>query len=102
PKDRDVSRLAQMFGILASFIADVVRNRAGTGLSIALVSGDGGAASTAVAWRTALALSAQGLKVLLVDADGSWQPTPRWLEGAAEPVTWKERPDGTFAVDLEW
>jgi Mrp family chromosome partitioning ATPase len=102
PKERDVSRLAEMFGILAAFIADAVRNRAGSGVSIAIVSGDGGAAGTAVAWRTALALSSQGLKVLVVDADGSWQPTPRWLEGAAEPVTWNERPDGTFGVDLVW
>jgi hypothetical protein len=102
PKERDVTRLAEMFGILASFIADVVRNRVGSGLSVALVSGDGGAACTAVAWRTALALSAQGLKVLLVDADASWQPTPRWLEGAAQPVTWVERSDGTIGVDLVW
>jgi Mrp family chromosome partitioning ATPase len=103
PKERQVSRLAQLFGVLGSFIADEVRGREGSGMSIAFVSPEGGAASTAVAWRTALALSAQGLKVLLVDADGSWQPTPRWLESAAERVEWVERLDGTIdLVDLTW
>jgi Mrp family chromosome partitioning ATPase len=103
PKERHASRLAQLFGLLASFIADAVRGRDGTGMSIAFVSPEGGAACTAVAWRTALALSAQGLRVLLIDADGSWQPTPRWLENAAEQVSWVERLDGTIdLVDLTW
>jgi Mrp family chromosome partitioning ATPase len=104
PKERQVSRLAQLFGTLASFIADEVRRRReSSGTSIAVVSPEGGAACTAVAWNTALALSAQGLKVLLVDADGSWQPTPPWLKSATTQVEWVERLDRTIElVELTW
>ncbi|HEY5173021.1 MAG TPA: hypothetical protein VIK54_14955, partial [Acidimicrobiia bacterium] len=104
PKEKQVSRLAQLFGTLASFIADEVRRRRErSGTSIAFVSPEGGAACTAVAWNTALALSAQGLKVLLVDADGSWQPTPPWLKSATHQVEWVERLDRTIdLVELTW
>jgi capsular polysaccharide biosynthesis protein len=104
PNERQVSRLAQLFGTLASFIADELRRRReSSGTSIAVVSPEGGAACTAVAWNTALALSAQGLKVLLVDADGSWQAAPPWLKSATQQVEWVERLDRTIdLVELTW
>jgi Mrp family chromosome partitioning ATPase/capsular polysaccharide biosynthesis protein len=87
----------EMFGIAVSFLADQRGNDRG-GLSLAVVGAHNGASCSAVSWRCALAFASQGLRVLLIDVDGSWPPARSWTTKVTDHLVWVERDDGSVAL----
>ena len=93
-----VEEMAQeLFAIAASLLVDQ-RSEDEGGLSLAVVSAQNAASCTAVAWRSALALAAQGLRVLLVDVEASWPPAGAWMARVTDHLAWKEGADGSVAL----
>jgi Mrp family chromosome partitioning ATPase len=95
-----VAREHEMYAIAATLLVDQLFEKEETGHSLAVVAAHDGPTCSAVAWRSAAALASRGLRVLLIDADGSREPTEAWITThAVERRTWtKERADGTFAL----
>ena len=88
----------EMFGIAVSFLADQRYGNERGGLSLAVVGAQNGASCSAVSWRSALAFSSQGLRVLLIDVDGSWPPARAWTTRVTDHLVWVERDDGSVAL----
>jgi Mrp family chromosome partitioning ATPase len=84
---------------LASLLVDQGLETDKGGMSLAVVSAASGGTCTAVAWRTAQALAAQGLRVLLLDVDGGFPPPRAWMARVTEHLTWVEQDDGTVTLD---
>ena len=88
----------ETFAIAASLAYDQLPEKEESGASVAVVGAQSDASCSAVAWRTALAFADRDLRVLLIDADGSWSPPLDWIDRAADRYNWVERADGTVGL----
>ena len=88
----------QMFAIAASLAYDQLPENDEFGASLAVVGAQNDATCNAVAWRAALAFAARDLRVLLIDADGSWSPPLDWIDRTVDRHNWVERADGTVGL----
>jgi Mrp family chromosome partitioning ATPase len=88
----------EMFAIATSLVLDQRHQPDRRGMSLAVVSALKGPSRNAVAWRSAFAFAAQGLRVLLIDVYGARPPAEDWWSRVADNLTWQERADGRFTL----
>jgi len=88
----------EMFAMAASLAYDQLPEKEECGASVAVFGAQSDASCSAVAWRTALAFADRDLRVLLIDADGSWSAPLDWIDRAADRYNWVERADGTVGL----
>jgi len=91
-------KVRQSFAIAASLLVDKRIEYDEGGMSFAVVSAHNGASCTAVTWRSALALASQGLRVLLIDVEGSWPAAGAWMARVTDRLAWEEGDDGSVSL----